>query len=104
MSENTTTEATGFDALKGLGTQAEDSGARLVGSPIVQASNPASLINNILYGPQVPIPPMIKRWKAMPAFSEKLADEEVAAIASFIRNQWGNVGGAVTAEQVAKQR
>ncbi len=24
MSENTTTEATGFDALKGLGTQAEE--------------------------------------------------------------------------------
>jgi len=70
----------------GLGSQAEDSGARLVGSPIVQAANPASLINNILYGPQVPIPPMIKRWKPMQAFDDKLADEEVAAIASYLRN------------------
>jgi len=88
----------------GLGSQAEDAGARLVGSPIVQAGNPASLINNILYGPQVPIPPMIKRWKPMQAFSDKLADEEVAAIASYVRSAWGNTGGAVTAEQVAKQR
>ncbi len=37
-------------------------------------------------------------------FGEKLADEEVAAISSYMRNAWGNVGGAVTEEQVAKQR
>jgi mono/diheme cytochrome c family protein len=88
----------------GLGSDAEDSGARLAGSPIVQASNPASLINNIIYGPKVPIPPLTKRWKEMPSFGEKLSDEEVADIASYLRSAWGNVGGAVSAEQVAKQR
>lgn len=88
----------------GLGGPSEDAGARLVGSPIVQASNPASLINVILYGPQLAKLPGAKRWKDMPAFYEKLADDEVAAIASYIRNAWGNVGGAVTEAHVGKQR
>jgi mono/diheme cytochrome c family protein len=88
----------------GLGGPSEDAGARLVGSPIVQASNPASLINVILHGPQLAKLSGAKRWKDMPAFYEKLADDEVAAIASYIRNAWGNVGGAVTEAQVVKQR
>jgi mono/diheme cytochrome c family protein len=88
----------------GLGGPSEDAGARLVGNPIVQASNPASLINVILYGPHLAKLPGAKRWKDMPAFYEKLADDEVAAIASYVRNAWGNVGGAVTEVQVAEQR
>jgi mono/diheme cytochrome c family protein len=87
----------------GLGSPSHDAGARLVGSPVVQASNPAALINMILYGPQLAKLPT-KHWKDMPAFEEKLADDEVAAIASYLRSAWGNVGGAVTEEQVFKQR
>lgn len=88
----------------GLGSQAEDSGARLAGSAVVQASNPAALINVILYGPQLPDPPLPQRWKRMEGFGEKLTDEEIAALASFLRNAWGNTGGEVTVDQVAKQR
>lgn len=88
----------------GLGGSNEEGGARLAGSPVVQASNPASLINVILYGPQLPDPPLPKRWKAMEGFGDKLTDEEVAALASFLRSNWDNQGGAVTADQVAKQR
>ena len=40
----------------------------------------------------------------MPEFGSKLADEEIAAIASYLRNAWGNVGGEVTEEQVSEQR
>jgi mono/diheme cytochrome c family protein len=87
----------------GLGSESHDAGARLVGSPVVQASNPAALINVILYAPQVAKLPT-KRWKDMPAFEEKLADDEIAAIASYLRSAWGNVGGVVTEEQVYKQR
>lgn len=88
----------------GLGGPSEDAGARLAGSPVVQASNPASLINVILYGPQLAKLQGVKRWQDMPDFYEKLADDEVAAIASYIRSAWGNVGGAVTEQQVAGQR
>lgn len=88
----------------GEGALMHDSGARLVGNPTVQASDPASLINVILYGPHLAKLSGEKRWKDMPEFGSKLADEEIAAIASFVRNAWGNVGGAVTEQQVTKQR
>lgn len=89
----------------GLGGPGEDAGARLAGgSLVVQASNPASLINVILYGPEAPNPPLVKRWKAMEAFGDKLTDEEVAALASYLRSAWDNKGGAVTVDQVARQR
>ncbi len=87
----------------GLGDNAHDGGARLVGNPLVQAPNPASLINVILYGPRV-TDLGEKRWKDMPAFAEKLADEDIAAIASYMRNAWGNVGGEVTEAQAVRQR
>jgi mono/diheme cytochrome c family protein len=87
----------------GLG--ATDTGPRLAGaSAITQASDPASLINIILYGPQLPKPELPTTWKVMDPLAEKLTDEEVAQIASFVRSAWDNKGGAVTASQVAKQR
>lgn len=89
----------------GLGSpDNETSGARLAGSPVVQSPNPASLINVILYGPQPPNPPLPKRWKHMEGFADKLADEDIAALATYLRNSWGNIAGPVTVQQVAKQR
>jgi mono/diheme cytochrome c family protein len=87
----------------GLG--AEDSGPRLAGSPVVQASNPASLLNSILYGAGLPIlAPATHQWRQMDAYGDKLSDEEIAELASYLRSAWHNKGGAVKAEQVAKQR
>ena len=81
-----------------------DTGTRLAGVPSVQASNPASLINVILYGPELPDPPLPAKWQPMEPFGDKLNDEEVAALISYVRSAWGNKGGAVTPAQVAKQR
>ncbi|MCZ6618501.1 MAG: cytochrome c [Gammaproteobacteria bacterium] len=78
-------------------------GPSLQGNPVVQAFDPASLINVIAYGPRLPNPPLPAQWQPMEAYAVKLADEEIAAIASFVRRAWGNQGGAVTANQVAKQ-
>lgn len=88
----------------GLGD--EEQAPRLAGgSLVVQARNPASLINVILYGPELPDPPLpTKRRKPMEEFQYLLTDDEVAALASYVRSSWGNVGGAVTAEQVSRQR
>ena len=88
----------------GLGD--EESAPRLGGgSLVVQAPNPASLINVILYGPELPDPPLpTKRRKPMEEFQYLLTDDEVAALASYLRSNWGNTGGAVTADQVARQR
>lgn len=87
----------------GLGSP--ETGARLVGSPTVQASDPSSLINVIIYGPELsdPSPPQ-HDWRPMEGFNDKINDEDIATLASYLRQMWGNKGGRVTAEQVAKQR
>lgn len=76
-------------------------GPPLVGSSIVQAADPASLINSIIYGA---IPSPSGHWEPMESFGDKLSDREIASISTFMRSSWGNFGGPVTAEQVAKQR
>lgn len=41
---------------------------------------------------------------AMPAFKDQLSDEQIAAVLTFVRSQWGNTGTAVKAEVVAAAR
>ena len=79
-------------------------GPRLAaGSLVVLAENPASLINVILYGPERSNLP--NDWyEEMGEFRYQLDDEEIAAVATFIRQSWGNPGGIVTARDVARQR
>ncbi|MCL6622229.1 MAG: cytochrome c [Syntrophobacterales bacterium] len=40
----------------------------------------------------------------MPAWREYLSNEEIAAVASYIRTAWGNQAPAITPEQVAAAR
>ena len=88
----------------GLGD--EEMAPRLAaGSLVVRARDPASLINVILYGPELPDPPLpTGRLKPMEEFQYLLDDDEIAALASFVRHSWDNGAGRVTAEQVAEQR
>ena len=75
------------------------------GSLVVQSPNPASMINAILYGPETPGHPLPPRWlEPMDEFQYLLDDEEIAAVASYIRNSWNNAAGIVTPAQVARQR
>lgn len=75
------------------------------GSLVVRASDPASLINVILYGPEPPDPPLPPKWREpMDEFQYLLDDDEVAALASFVRHSWENGAGPVTPDQVARQR
>ena len=86
----------------GLGDQSI--GPPLVGSSIVQAEDPSSLINVILYGATVASPTPPGAWKTMEAFGDKLDDDEVALLSTYMRSNWGNRGGPVTEADVAKQR
>jgi len=78
----------------------------VAGSAIVQAESPASLINVILYGAKVgkgsPLP--FGAWEDMPSFQNKMKDDEIATLSNFLRTEWDNLGGKVTAADVAKQR
>lgn len=40
----------------------------------------------------------------MPSFAETLNDEQIAAVATYIRESWGNKFGAVKADEVAATR
>ena len=52
-----------------------------------------------------PDPPLPLKWlEPMDDFQYLLDDDEIAALASFIRHSWDNGAGRVTPEQVARQR
>lgn len=79
-------------------------GVSLVGNPLVQANDPASLINVILYGPQLPPPPFVVSRSPMRAFGKRLSDEDVAAVATYLRQSFGNSAGSVSTGRVTAQR
>ncbi|WP_341477925.1 c-type cytochrome [Pseudomonas viridiflava] len=41
---------------------------------------------------------------AMPPFSWRLDDTQIAALATYLRNTWGNAAGEVSKDQVKTQR
>lgn len=79
-------------------------GPAVAGSAVVQAEDPASLINVIIYGAEVPAPAPPGAWKSMEAFGDKLDDDEIALLSTYMRANWGNRGGPVSEADVAKQR
>jgi mono/diheme cytochrome c family protein len=40
----------------------------------------------------------------MPSFAWQLNNEQIAAVATYVRNHWTNPAGAVSPAEVAKQR
>jgi alcohol dehydrogenase (quinone), cytochrome c subunit len=80
------------------------SGPPLAGNPVTQASDPASLINVILYGPDLPNHVSFGSWETMRAYGDVLSDEQVAAVCNYIRGSWGNHSLTTTAAEVTMQR
>jgi mono/diheme cytochrome c family protein len=76
----------------------------LAGSAALQAPNPATLINVILYGAHEAAL-TDGSWPPMSGFelSVGLDDEQIAALCTYLRASWGNQAGAVNAAAVAKQ-
>jgi alcohol dehydrogenase (quinone), cytochrome c subunit len=79
-------------------------GPPLAGSAVVQAGNPASLINVILYGPDLSKGIPTGAWETMPAYNDVLNDAQTAAVANYIRGSWRNHGSPVTESEAAQQR
>jgi len=76
----------------------------LAGSAVVQADDPASLINVILYGPDEPKDLSFGGWQTMHPYKDVLSDAQIAAVSNYVRSSWKNRAAAVTAAQVARQR
>ena len=79
-------------------------GVPLAQNAIVQAEDPSSLINVILYGPDLPPPPFASNRTTMKSFGKRLSDEDVAAVATYLRSSFGNNAPQVSPEQVQLQR
>lgn len=80
------------------------SGPPLAGSAIVQSDNPASLINVILQGANVPPGVRTGSWETMKPFREALSDGEIASLANFLRGSWSNHARPVSVSEVGRQR
>ena len=76
----------------------------LNGSPVVQQTDPTSLLHVVLRGAMSVGTDKAPTAPAMPAFGWVLNDDQVAAVVTYIRNAWGNAAPAVSASQVGKAR
>ena len=72
----------------------------LAGNSSVLAQHPDSLIGVILAGARLPGTTQAPSRTAMPPFGWRYDDAQVAALATYVRQSWGNHASAVTAGQV----
>jgi mono/diheme cytochrome c family protein len=76
----------------------------LPGNALLQSGDPASTLRIILDGAQTATTPRAPNTGSMPGYARQLSDQQIADVATYIRNSWGNAAPAVTAEQVAEAR
>ena len=76
----------------------------LDGAKIVNAKDAGGLLSVIVNGSRMPSTEKRPADLAMPGFGWRMNDDEVAALATFLRSSWTNDAPAVTAADVAKVR
>ena len=86
------------------GRGADEVFPELDGNSLVTAERPTGLIAMILAGSQLPSTELRPYRLQMPGFGERLSDDEVAALASFVRSAWSNDAAPVSASDVADLR
>jgi mono/diheme cytochrome c family protein len=70
----------------------------------LQQDDPSGLVHLILAGSRTGPSPTRPSALTMPSFAWKLSDSEIADVATYVRNSWGNQATAVTATQVNELR
>ena len=76
----------------------------LAANPQINAADPATLLTVILRGSDGAVTKTNPTAARMPAFGWKLTDAQVAEIATYIRNSWGNAASEVKPDEVKKAR
>jgi len=76
----------------------------LAGNPVVLASPPGGLARLVLEGGIEAKTAAVPKPASMPGFKDKLNDDEIADVLSFIRNSWGNGAAPVTPKDVKTLR
>jgi mono/diheme cytochrome c family protein len=76
----------------------------LKGNAVVQSKDPGTMLHMILDGAKIAATAQNPTGLAMPGFSWKLSDQDIADLASYLRATWGNQAGPVAASEVKKTR
>jgi mono/diheme cytochrome c family protein len=89
--------------------EADGSGAPRIYPPLpgnanLQSADPSSTLRIILDGAQTVTTPRAPNTGSMPAYAKQLSDQEIADVANYVRNSWGNAAPPVTPAQVRKAR
>ncbi len=89
--------------------EADGSGAPRIYPPLpgnanLQSADPASTLRIILDGAQTVTTPRAPNKGSMPGYAGQWSDSDIAAVANYIRNSWGNAAPLVSAAEVAKAR
>jgi mono/diheme cytochrome c family protein len=71
---------------------------------MLQQENPTGLEHVILAGSRIGSSNSRPSPLTMPSFAWKLTDEQIADVATYIRNSWGNEARAVSSAEVSKVR
>jgi mono/diheme cytochrome c family protein len=77
---------------------------RLASAPLVQSTDPTSLIRVVLIGSRAVATSDAPTAPAMPSFGWNLNDTEIADVLTYVRNTWGNAASPVQPEDVTKLR
>jgi mono/diheme cytochrome c family protein len=72
----------------------------LKGNSVVQSREPTTVVRLILNGGHGAWTMSNPNAKSMPSFGWKLSDGQIASVATFVRNSWGNSASIVTSGQV----
>jgi mono/diheme cytochrome c family protein len=76
----------------------------LKGDATVQDREPTTIIRLILNGVHAVATDSKPTQLSMPAFDWKLSDDQIAALATYIRSSWGNSASAVSSSDVKSMR
>jgi mono/diheme cytochrome c family protein len=76
----------------------------LADSSLARSDDPTSLLHLVLRGSRSVATKHEPTGPGMPSFAWQLNDEQIAAVATYVRNHWANPAAAVSAADVAKQR
>jgi mono/diheme cytochrome c family protein len=75
---------------------------RLAGSALVQSGDPTTLVRVVLQGTRAVSTSSMPTAPAMPAFDWRLNDAQVAAVLTYIRNNWDNAAAPVSESAITR--
>jgi len=89
--------------LNGIGNERKKY-PKLAGNSFVLSENSTSLIRLLLEGSATAETRSAPAPQIMPSFAQKLTDQQIAEVLSFVRNSWGNKSSPVTTREVSLLR